>query len=249
MRVVWWVSCVVLGQGGFEAVGTDAEAPPLTLDATLSYDEIALAALLGVSVPTHFINNGDRFNNGVVAEPGVYQRRGVYMGLVGSRFERDGVMEYAHMLVTPHQNVAGNGYGRPGPARVSRPVLDLWAKFYGEGNAADGEHYFPTHKEVEDLLQSGDPEAASAYLHTGGFRMLGTATYLNTRVYKRRMRLVLEPFLMDANDRAAAASAAAGKPVRAYTHLVGLGLGVWMVSEKQGAAALCMTAFSSRRQC
>ena len=38
------------GAGGFDAVGTDCEAPPLTSDQTLSYDEMALAALLGRGV-------------------------------------------------------------------------------------------------------------------------------------------------------------------------------------------------------
>jgi hypothetical protein len=38
--------------GGFALVGTDEEAAPLTLDRTLSYDEMALGALLSVATPT-----------------------------------------------------------------------------------------------------------------------------------------------------------------------------------------------------
>ena len=39
---------------------------------------------------------------------------------------------------------------------------------------------------------------------------------------------MLEPFLCDAEERAVASGR------RAYCHLVGLGLGVWMVTPKQG---------------
>ena len=38
---------------------------------------------------------------------------------------------------------------------------------------------------------------------------------------------VIEPFLIDANERAAKANK------RAYVHAVGLGLGVWMVHQRQ----------------
>ena len=57
------------GQGGFDSIGTATEGtasahPDLVLANYMSYDEIALAALVGVSTPTHFINAGGRFNQG-----------------------------------------------------------------------------------------------------------------------------------------------------------------------------------------
>ena len=67
------------GGGGFDAVGTDAEAPPLTLDAVQSYDEMALlGAFVGVATPTHFCNRGGRRNLGEPATPGTFERTGVY---------------------------------------------------------------------------------------------------------------------------------------------------------------------------
>ena len=48
------------GRGRFEAIGTDAEAPPLTLQSLHYYDEMCLYALLVVSSTTHFINVGAR---------------------------------------------------------------------------------------------------------------------------------------------------------------------------------------------
>ena len=60
-------------------------------------------------------------------------------------------------------------------------------------------------------------------------------------VYKQRLALVLEPFFIDASERAKAA----GRP--AYTHLVGLGLGVWQLCDKQVCAspALVISLFLS----
>ena len=48
------------GFGGFEAIGTEAEQHPLILEDLMSYDEIQIAALIGLSGPTFFINTGSR---------------------------------------------------------------------------------------------------------------------------------------------------------------------------------------------
>ena len=72
------------GSGGFEIIGTDTECAPLVLEDYLSYDEMQIAALIGVSSPTYFINNGSRTNKAVPGVPGSYQETGVYVGLVGT---------------------------------------------------------------------------------------------------------------------------------------------------------------------
>ena len=43
-------------------VGTQHEEAPLLLQDYLSYDEMAISALIGVSSPTYFINSGSRTN-------------------------------------------------------------------------------------------------------------------------------------------------------------------------------------------
>ncbi len=48
------------GYGGFEAIGTETEQHPLVLQDLMSYDEIQIAALIGLSGPTFFINTGSR---------------------------------------------------------------------------------------------------------------------------------------------------------------------------------------------
>merc|ERR1712217_550910 len=85
-----------------------------------------LSALVGVSVPTHFINKGARDNCAKLGIEGSYERKGVYMGLVGARFERRDRMEWKHMVITPEQNTAANGYG----ANSTDPMLQAWAALY-----------------------------------------------------------------------------------------------------------------------
>ena len=105
----------VTGMGGFEDIGTSRERPPLVLADYLSYDEMAISALVNVAVPTHFINRGGRFNEGKRDVTGEFERHGVYVACVGARFEVAGRMEWQTIMVTPMQNTAANGYGPPSP--------------------------------------------------------------------------------------------------------------------------------------
>lgn len=60
-----------------------------------------------------------------------------------------------------------------------------------------------------------------------GLQPIAGGLFLNTKVYQDRMRLVLRPFFADADDRAQKAKK------QAYTHIVGLGLGVWQLDRSQ----------------
>ncbi|KAK7753969.1 hypothetical protein SLS62_004068 [Diatrype stigma] len=71
----------------------------LGLDDYLSYDEIMLGSLLGVSGPSHFINDGNRYNQARRSpHAGAYEPRGVIVGVVGARFERPDRMDSVHCL-------------------------------------------------------------------------------------------------------------------------------------------------------
>lgn len=198
------------GKGGFDDIGTDQEQPPLVLKDYLSYDEMAIAALFGVSVPTYFINYGDRLNRGRKGSEGTFQEEGVYVGLVGARFEVPGVMEYSHMLIDPNQNTPENGYGNPAQDNVNKKkseLLAIWSRFYDEP-------YFKTYNEVQhEVLQK---EEQTRYIAIGN-------KYLDTHIYKKRLKFVLEPFFHNANQR----GQEHGRQV--YCHVVGLGIGVWAV--------------------
>jgi hypothetical protein len=187
------------GHGGFETIGTSSECPPLILADYLSYDEMQIAALIGVSSPTYFINNGSRTNKAVPGLSGSYQETGVYVGLVGARFEKEDLMESQHILITSKKS------------RVPAKLRALWEEFYGES--------FATFEQAQ-----GDT--------TGCYIQLDNSTYFDTVIYKKRMHLVLEPFLVDANQRGLEAHK------KVYCHAVGLGLGVWQKTSLQAKLML-----------
>lgn len=219
------------GQGGWELVGTEQEdagrhASELRLPNVMSYDEIALAALVCVSVPTHFINAGGRHNQRVPGERGTFEPKGVYTACVGARFERPGLMEWAHLVVSQEQNTAANGYGPAeaalaagaNPMRVA--LLGAWARFYGR-------EYLPTAAEAQAQF-ARDP---STYLELRTMGRRGVSL-LDAELYVRRIRASAEPFLLDANRRAAESG------TQAYALVVGLGLGAWGVDQRQGLLQL-----------
>jgi len=227
------------GSGGFESIGTEEESHPLLLHHYLSYDEMAISALVGVSVPTFFLNSGGRDNCGVVAATTTTrggggeeeeEREGVYVGMVGSRFERRGLMEWKYMMVTPQQNTTANGYGpppppppTPTPTTTTTTIMDAWAKYYGVS-------HFPTYTEAV----SSPPEEYIQVGGAGGGR--GGGLLLNLKVYKRRCSLSAQTYLLEANDRAArSSSSSSGSSSKRMAHVkvVGLGLGVWAVCEEQ----------------
>jgi len=199
-----------VGEGvSFDDIGTKEEEPPLLMEEYLSYEEMELSALLGMSVPTWFINKGSRGNKCRKSDKGDFEKEGVLMGLVGCRFERKNVMDWKHMVVTKDQNTEAKGYGANG----SNTELQMWSDFYGVP-------HFATYDEAQKEYDSGGSRFIS-----GG--TLFCEQFLDTVVYQARMEYIAEMFLAEANERAKAA----GKI--AYCHLVGLGLGVWKVHDQQ----------------
>lgn len=83
----------------WDRVGSKAEAlnKHLQFSQYLSYDEIMLGSLLGVSSPSYFINDGDRFNKGRPGLPGAFESRGIIIGLVAARFERRDRMDSVYI--------------------------------------------------------------------------------------------------------------------------------------------------------
>lgn len=208
------------GTGGFETIGSNTETAPLVLAEYNSYREMPIAALLGVSVPTYFINDGSRNNRGQVSSKGTFEEQGIYTGLVGARFERPGKMEWQHMIITEEQNTAANGYGPN--AEGGDWTLPLWAEFYESGLAE--RFYFPDYA-------TASQDQSGQYVSFPNGNMFGKPFYFNTEVYKQRLRMVIEPFLRDANDRAKA------KEATAYVVAVGLGIGVWAIPSLTGLQA------------
>ena len=148
----------------------------LTLAEYLSYDEIMLSSLIGVSGFSYFINDGSRYNSAVPGKPGTFQDRGVIVGLVGARFERKDRMDSIYTL--------------PTSSRFQDPHLtQLFHGFFGA--------------------------------------VKNTSVGFDRYVYMARMRITIDMLLLEANDRAKEAGQ------KAYTYVVGLGLGVWQHHDDQ----------------
>ena len=164
----------------------------------LDYDEIALSALISVSVPTKFINNGSITNNGL-EDTNHYENKAIYTACVGPRLDKDTEMEHSYIFVTKEQNTTNNGYGIDEEnikklasetdkylAKERRKILQMWAKFYGYAD-----EMFPTWDEMEAKTDS--------YM---GFEKLNYNPnyYFNADIYKKRIKQTILPFLCNAND-------------------------------------------------
>ncbi|KAI0109773.1 hypothetical protein F4814DRAFT_461032 [Daldinia grandis] len=76
-----------MGTMFWDSIGAEG-TPYKPLEEYLTYDEIMLGSLMGVSSPSYFINNGARDNNSRPQDAGTFEPRGIIIGLVGPRFER-----------------------------------------------------------------------------------------------------------------------------------------------------------------
>jgi hypothetical protein len=200
-------------------VGTDDEGL-ITLTEYLSYDEMQISTLIGVSSPTFFINQGDRFNKGFPGLPGSFHEYGIYVGLTGARFEHFHLVESQHVLILEDLNTPENGYGRDGEDSIQRRKLTIWAKLYNQGE--DGEYYFPSYEEAVKRENNGDISLFKIVTERAK-----SPIYFNIPVYKERMRLHIETFFLDANYRAET------EVTTAFVHIVGLGLGSWQICDQQ----------------
>lgn len=176
-------------------VGTEEEEEPLLLKHYLSYDEIAIGALIGVSSPTYFINSGARANMAKIGTKGKYTERGVYVGLVGARFEIPDEMESRFLIAsTLCSTERGYGFYNP-PTTHDQAILRIWAKFYNLRDTDTGKWGFPIYLETSKPI-------------------------LNIDYYKDRIGLTIETFLLEADGRGQEAD----KNVHAFVVGLGLGV-------------------------
>lgn len=205
-----------LDRNAFCQIGTKDELPPLVLTDYISYHEVILAALLTVSSFTVFINDGDRGNCArLSAAP--FVPRGVYIGAVGARFERDDQMETLFILVNRDRSTEENGYGRAGERTGQfHALLGVFAPLYGVD-------HFPSWSEAMSAYESRTSDADCRYSRVGG-------ELFDRLAFRARIRLTLETILFDANMRGADSGRSA------FVYLVGLGLGVWAVTKREQCA-------------
>jgi hypothetical protein len=176
-------------------VGTQHEEAPLLLQDYLSYDEMPISALIGISSPTYFINSGSRNNMARIGVKGEHTERGVYVGLVGSRHEIPDLME-SRFLIASKLCSAEGGYGfYDPPSTHDQAILQTWAKFYDVKDPETGIFGFPIHVDLATPV-------------------------LNIDLYKQRIGLTLETFLFECEGRGRDAE----KRVHAFVVGLGLGV-------------------------
>jgi hypothetical protein len=201
---------VEIGAGGFESIGTQSEKGPLILNDYLSYDEMAISALVLLSSPVFFINNGKQGNQGIKTNN--CQEEGIYVGLVEPRYEKYGLMEAKYIIITRDNNIVNNKYGLNPAIYGLNPTLydeknplTLWKKLFTNSRYPNG-LTFPTFDEAKDQVANGS---------TRFVPIDNNQNYFDTWAYKERMRLVIEPLLFEANSRAQQYKKVA------YLHIIG----------------------------
>ncbi|XP_014100736.2 uncharacterized protein [Bactrocera oleae] len=212
--------------GGFCEVGTDDEKAPLQLKNVLSYDEIKLSAFLSISSQTEFINDGNRYNEGVVeVDKSKIETEGIVIGMIGGRFQVKETMEWQDIMITATQNTKENGYGfTPQEAALAnKRSVDyrrIWIDFYEEA----------------DLLY----EKVNAQ-HSKRFFKGPHANYIfDNLMMKKRYAIAFDTLLLEAESRGAYLNK------QIYIHVVGIGLGSWRAVPQQ--EKIFLETFSERLQ-
>ncbi|XP_054728954.1 uncharacterized protein LOC129237973 [Anastrepha obliqua] len=208
----------------FFDVGTEDEKTPLFLKDVLSYDEIKLSAFLSVSSHTEFLNNGRRFNCGIIEEDKTkIETTGVIIGIIGGRFEAEDVMEWQDIMITPMQNTKARGYGYNAKTakKANKRSVDyrqLWTRFYEE----------------HDLIYDKVENIVSPRF----FKDERTRFIFDNLVMKKRYAITFDTLLLEADARGTAAEK------QVYLHVVGIGLGAWRAVKHQDK--IFLKTFSER---
>jgi hypothetical protein len=203
-------------------VGEDDEGM-ITIDEYMTYDEIAISSLIGVAVPTLFINSGGRNNMGYPEDD--HEEWGIYVALTGARFEKRDKMESLHMLVSDY-STADNGYGEKATDSPRLKLLKIWAQFYNM-KLPNNDFGFPSYTEVEEAYNTNKDSGWASEFFQWKSNPYAPTVYINKSLYKKRIAIILDPFLYEANDRALQCKK------KAYVHAIGLGLGVWQICPQQ----------------
>ncbi|KAI7867774.1 hypothetical protein K492DRAFT_110435, partial [Lichtheimia hyalospora FSU 10163] len=190
-------------ENDWNKIGTNEENKIKIYD-YLSYDEMQISSLIGVSTETYFINNGERYNFGKKMNIETFEEIGIHIGLVGARFEKKDKMESQHIIISKKYN----------HENLNLKLLSIWAKFYNQKQINEY-YYFPS---FEEIFNFSDEKK---------YYKLNDYEFFNIDIYKQRLSIPIEILLKESNNRSIL------KQKEAYIHVVGLVLGVWQITKKQ----------------
>lgn len=171
----------------------------------IRYSDMLFASLLQVSSPTRFINDCNRFNEGRLDKTGNFISQGQIVALVGARFEVPDRMDSLFMLIQPNVNVQFDKLGR-----IEKTLYEYYF--------SDGLGY----NDFEAIKNLSPSKRNDRYVQTK------SGNYLDKIVYAKRLRLIISPYILDANEVAKKA----GKI--AYLYVTGWGMGAWAIAPAQG---------------
>ena len=205
----------------------------------INNNEMQISAFVSMCVPTYFLNAGLRNNRGVLeTDEKKKTSQGVFVASVGPRFDRPGFMEYAHMLVTPTQNTEENGYGDPSidpsKSQINKKkskVLNIWAQFYNQS-------FFPTYGDI--FAFDDDANDAIIKVFQSVYEKFESKNethdtytdchYFNKVIYKMRMQMVIEPFLLQANKALTEVDIKEGR-TKVHIRAANIGFGLGEIEE------------------
>ena len=174
------------------------------LEKYVSYSEMEIGAMLQVSGPTQFINNGDRLNRGIPGDD--HETQGRISAIAGARLERDNYKQHMHCMESMHciKGVlekaesghkaainSGSLYGDFGRIKsVNSEFVEgykyIWSEFYKGLKDKDNKSSKPVNESV-----------------------------LEQRLYISYKKLFADAVANSSNDR------------KAYIRVIGLGDGAW----------------------
>jgi len=217
------------GRDAWDRVGTEYEFPYLSFRDYLSYDEMTISALIGVSSFTHYINDGHRYNNGEKSSSS-HLKYGVLVGLVGPRFEREYRMESLYLIEKTNLNFAHDSnhnlnspsldYHKIRPYRKSpkfefESLQNIWSKFY-DSHHNNNDNKNKNSNDKKDRVIKVPLSQQSQHQDQ-------TTTLFNVSRYKFRIQISLETLFMHAHQRGIESNQ------KVHVNIVGLGLGVWSI--------------------
>jgi len=186
----------------------EVDKHPELLEEYISYPEMELSALLGISSPTRCLNRGGKYNK---SKKEKCTPRAVYVGQAGARFERWGFNECQTMTMLRQQDDSWM------PTKYSVESHTIAAGFDALYQGASSKYVKQQIDICNNIKRSDEKFDGKNYYK---FR---------PEVYKERCRIIAESFLFEAQWR----GDQEGQPV--YAVVTGIGLGCWAnCIQKQG---------------
>lgn len=193
----------------YKNVGKESQEEPTTDRLCLDYDHLKLSGHLLYTANTYFFNSCGRGNQCRYVRDG-HELQGLVMGLIGPRFEKDGVMDVNDMIFV-------EGFDRRNePSDLDKEIRKYYQLKGKKLSLEEDLHlYAVLNSHNGELNYYEKKPQAKAY----------NATF-KTNIYKGRISLMFETALLEANSRVPAG-------MKGFFHMTGAGLGVWRKHAEQ----------------